>query len=41
LRKHFGEKVAVDGLNLSIYNGQVTALLGHNGKRDEEKMNNN
>lgn len=34
LRKHFGEKVAVDGLNLSIYNGQITALLGHNGKFD-------
>ena len=31
LRKDFGEKVAVDGLNLSIYNGQITALLGHNG----------
>lgn len=31
LRKDFGEKVAVDGLNLSIYSGQITALLGHNG----------
>jgi ATP-binding cassette subfamily A (ABC1) protein 3 len=31
LRKSFKEKVAVDGLNLSIYNGQITALLGHNG----------
>lgn len=31
LRKTFGEKCAVDGLNLSIYSGQVTALLGHNG----------
>lgn len=32
LRKVFGDKVAVDGLNLSMYNGQITALLGHNGK---------
>lgn len=31
LQKDFGEKVAVDGLNLSIYSGQITALLGHNG----------
>jgi ATP-binding cassette, subfamily A (ABC1), member 3 len=33
LRKDFGEKVAVDGLDLSMYNGQITALLGHNGGR--------
>ena len=26
-----GKKVAVDGLNLTIYSGQITALLGHNG----------
>jgi hypothetical protein len=31
LRKTFGEKSAVDGLNLSMYSGQITALLGHNG----------
>ncbi len=31
LRKIFGEKTAVDGLNLSMYQGQITALLGHNG----------
>ena len=31
LRKQFGEKTAVDGLNLSMYQGQITALLGHNG----------
>jgi ATP-binding cassette, subfamily A (ABC1), member 3 len=31
LRKSFGDKVAVDDLNLSIYSGQITALLGHNG----------
>ena len=23
--------VAVDGLNLNLYKGQITALLGHNG----------
>lgn len=31
LRKSFGDKTAVDGLNLSMYCGQITALLGHNG----------
>jgi ABC-type branched-subunit amino acid transport system ATPase component len=31
LRKVFGEKTAVDGLTLSMYSGQITALLGHNG----------
>ncbi|XP_057304734.1 phospholipid-transporting ATPase ABCA3-like [Hydractinia symbiolongicarpus] len=35
LRKVFkgaaGKKVAVDGLNLNMYKGQITALLGHNG----------
>jgi ATP-binding cassette, subfamily A (ABC1), member 3 len=31
LRKTFNDKHAVDGLTLSMYRGQVTALLGHNG----------
>jgi ATP-binding cassette, subfamily A (ABC1), member 3 len=31
LRKSFGDKHAIDGLTLSMYRGQVTALLGHNG----------
>jgi len=36
LRKHFtttdgSVKHAVDGLDLDIYRGQITALLGHNG----------
>lgn len=35
LRKEFqgvgGTKVAVDNLNLRMYDGQITALLGHNG----------
>ena len=26
-----GTKVAVDGLNLTLYNGQINVLLGHNG----------
>lgn len=26
-----GRKFAVDGLNLTMYSGQITALLGHNG----------
>jgi hypothetical protein len=31
LCKVFGDKYAVDRLNLSMYSGQITALLGHNG----------
>lgn len=31
LRKHFEDKVAVDGLDLSMFKGQIFALLGHNG----------
>lgn len=31
LHKQFGDKTAVDNLNLSMYSGQITALLGHNG----------
>ncbi len=31
LTKQFGDKTAVDELNLSMYSGQVFALLGHNG----------
>jgi ATP-binding cassette subfamily A (ABC1) protein 3 len=31
LRKHFGNKVAVEGLDLDIFEGQIFALLGHNG----------
>jgi ATP-binding cassette subfamily A (ABC1) protein 3 len=25
------KKVAVEGMNLTMYEGQITALLGHNG----------
>lgn len=32
LKKTFGDKTAIDGLSLSFYNGQITALLGHNGR---------
>lgn len=31
LRKEFGNKTAVENLSLSMYSGQITALLGHNG----------
>jgi ABC-type uncharacterized transport system ATPase subunit len=31
LKKKFGEKYAVNGINLTIYQGQIFALLGHNG----------
>jgi len=31
LTKQFDKNTAVDGLNLTIYSGQITALLGHNG----------
>lgn len=26
-----GKKVAVDGLSLNFYEGQITSFLGHNG----------
>ena len=29
--KHSGAKIAVNGLDLNIYQDQITALLGHNG----------
>lgn len=32
LRKTYGDKIAIDDLSLSMYNGQITALLGHNGE---------
>ena len=31
LRRVFGPKVAVDNSNVTMYNGQIFALLGHNG----------
>lgn len=31
LKKKFGEKYAVNGVNLTMYKGQIFALLGHNG----------
>ncbi|GFS09301.1 ATP-binding cassette transporter sub-family A [Elysia marginata] len=31
LKKEFGKKVAVDGISLKMYEGQITVLLGHNG----------
>lgn len=31
LVKKFGEKTAVNGTNLTMYKGQIFALLGHNG----------
>lgn len=31
LRKVFGKKVAVENTSLKMYDGQITALLGHNG----------
>ena len=31
LRKNFGDKTAVDGLDLDMFKGQIFALLGHNG----------
>ena len=31
LRKVFGEKIAVHNTNITMYTGQIFALLGHNG----------
>lgn len=31
LKKVFGQKTAVDGVNIKMYNSQIYALLGHNG----------
>ena len=31
MSKHFGKHVAIDKLNLSMNEGEVLALLGHNG----------
>lgn len=31
LVKKFGEKTAVGGTSMTMYNGQIFALLGHNG----------
>ena len=31
LVKVFGKKRAVNGVNMTMYNGQIFALLGHNG----------
>jgi ABC-2 type transport system ATP-binding protein len=31
LTRHFGEVVAVDGLNLEVYPGEIFGFLGHNG----------
>ena len=31
LRKTFDKKLAVDGLTMTMFYGQITALLGHNG----------
>lgn len=31
MRKEFGPKTAVENSNVTMYNGQIFALLGHNG----------
>ncbi|KAG0409757.1 hypothetical protein HPB47_013140, partial [Ixodes persulcatus] len=31
LRKHFGQQKALDGVDIEVYENQVTLLLGHNG----------
>ena len=31
LHKNFGSVYAVKGVNLNVYKGEITALLGHNG----------
>lgn len=39
LRKEFGSKVAVNGINLTMYNNEIFALLGHNGAGKTTTMN--
>lgn len=39
LHKHFGHFYAVNGVNLDLYKGQITALLGHNGAGKTTTMN--
>lgn len=31
LSKNYGDRVAIQNLNVSFYEGHVTSLLGHNG----------
>lgn len=31
LTKTYGDRAAIENLNVKFYEGQVTALLGHNG----------
>lgn len=31
LSKIYGDRVAIENLNISFYEGHVTSLLGHNG----------
>lgn len=39
VRKKFGRKVAVDGIDMEILYGQITCLLGHNGAGKTTTMN--
>lgn len=39
VRKEFGKHVAVKGLNLDIYEGQIFVLLGHNGAGKSTTIN--
>jgi hypothetical protein len=39
LRKEFGSHVAVHGLDLTMYEGEIFALLGHNGAGKYKKYN--
>ncbi|CAN7937179.1 unnamed protein product, partial [Ixodes hexagonus] len=39
LSKFYGNKVALAKVNLNIYNGQITVLLGHNGSGKTTLMN--
>ena len=31
VHKHFGDKRVLDGINLSIYAGQITSIIGKSG----------
>jgi len=38
LRKHFGGVIAVDGVDLDVWPGQILGLIGPNGSRQDDGL---